>query len=81
MDLYRDILLQALTHKGKLKITFEGISIENPDRVVEDICYKTLQRIRDILDNDALDDFECVERIVKLLEGIGSDGGSRHDFG
>ena len=79
MDLYKDILIETLS-KYNAKITFENIKTESPNEIVEKTCYKTLQRIRRVLDNDSLDDFECIERIVKLLENIGSDGMSRHDF-
>ena len=42
---------------------------------------RALERIRDILADSALDDFECVERIVQVMEGLGADCGDRHDFG
>ena len=39
-----------------------------------------LQRIKAVIDNDSLSDFDCVEEIVCIFEEFGSDGGSRHDF-
>lgn len=44
----------------------------------EALC--TLQRIRDILDDERRSDFECIEEIVNILwyAGIAT---SRHDFG
>ena len=33
-----------------------------------------------VLNNFKLDDFECIEEIVLILEDIGTGGGSRHDF-
>lgn len=80
MSEYKDILVEALS-KRKSKISFDNLRTESLNEIVELTCYKTIKRIRKILDNDKLDDFECIERIVKLLEGIGLDGGSRHDFG
>ena len=47
-------------------------------------CYKALRKIKAILENDALADSECfqqIEEIVCTFEELGSDGGSRHDFG
>lgn len=45
---------------------------------------RALLRIRDILADDALSDETCfakIEAIVSLLEELGVDCGSRHDFG
>ena len=39
-----------------------------------------LHEIRAILDDETLDDFQCVEAIVQVYEKIGANGGSRHDF-
>ena len=52
-------------------------------KLLESRCYIALQNIKDILDDDKLDDDECfmkIEKIVRLFEEMGSDGGSRHDF-
>ncbi len=81
MEIYKEILTRALIRSGNMKITFEGVKIENPNQLVEGICCKTIERIQRVLDNDELEDFECIERIVQLLEGIGVECGSRHDFG
>ncbi|MBQ2718700.1 MAG: hypothetical protein IJF73_01390 [Clostridia bacterium] len=60
-----------------------GVEIDT-EKLFEKECYKVLERIRAILNNDSLTDSECFEKIesvVCLFEEIGSDGGSRHDFG
>ena len=80
MDLYKSILIEILSRK-KVKVSFENLKTENVNDIIENTSYKTIERIRKVLDNDELEDFECIERIVKLLEEIGYDGGSRHDFG
>lgn len=80
MDLYKDILVEVLS-KQKIKVVFENLQTDNPAAVTEKICYKTIQSIRRVLDNEKLDDYQCIERIVRLLEKMGSDGGIRHDFG
>ena len=41
---------------------------------------RALERIRDILADSALDDFECVEQIVQVMETLGIACGDRHDF-
>lgn len=42
---------------------------------------RVLERIRDILADSALDDFECVEQIVQVMETLGIACGDRYDFG
>ncbi|MBQ7340576.1 MAG: hypothetical protein IJW41_00185 [Oscillospiraceae bacterium] len=82
MELYKEILSHALS-KGELKITFPG-NESDLSKIVEGEAYKTLQRIKEILSDDSLDDPECfmkIEDIVCAFESLGSDGGSRHDFG
>ena len=52
--------------------------------LVSDAAARALLRIRDILADDALSDETCfakIEAIVSLLEELGVDCGSRHDFG
>ena len=43
---------------------------------------RALAEIRRILDEDTPDEtcFEKIERVVKVYEAIGADGGARHDF-
>lgn len=56
----------------------------NAKEIVEMECYKALQKIKAIIEDDSLEDTECfmkIEKIVCLFEQIGSNGGSRHDFG
>ena len=53
-------------------------------KIVELECYKALKEIRNILDDDSLDDatcFQTIEEIVCVFEEMGFNGGSRHDFG
>ena len=43
---------------------------------------RALAEIRRILDENTPDEtcFEKIERVVKVYEAIGADGGARHDF-
>ncbi|MBQ3054680.1 MAG: hypothetical protein IJC88_01090 [Oscillospiraceae bacterium] len=82
MDLYRDLLAEMIK-KGELDIA-RLQSKETIDALIEMKCYRVLLSIREILDDDTIDDpacFERIERIVSLFEQLGSNGGSRHDFG
>ena len=49
-------------------------------QIIELKSLQTLQKIKTVIEDDSLSDFECVERIVRIFESIGSDGGNRHDF-
>ena len=82
MELYKEILAHALMY-GEVRLV-----LQNPDFSVEGIvegeCYKALQTIKAIIEDDSLEDDACfmkIEEIVRTLEEIGSTGGSRHDFG
>jgi len=80
MELYRNLLAEMI-RKGEIGAVE---SKEELDTLIEMKCYRVLLTIRKILDDDTLDDpacFEKIECIVCLFESIGSDGGSRHDFG
>lgn len=82
MTLYQEILAHALS-KGEVRITFPG-NESDLCQIVENKAYQTLQKIKDVLSDDSLDDPECfmrIEEIVCAFESLGSDGGSRHDFG
>ena len=78
-NLYQNVLIKVLSQQD-IKVTFENLSIESPNEIVEKASFAALHKIREVLDNDGLQDFECVERIIAILEEIGTDGGSRHDF-
>ncbi|MBQ8748363.1 MAG: hypothetical protein IJZ14_00905 [Oscillospiraceae bacterium] len=82
MDLFKEIFIQAL-RTGEISVSFSGQ--ESPvAEVINGKCFQALQKIKEIIDDDSLADTECfmrIEEIVCALEEIGSNGGSRHDFG
>ena len=52
--------------------------------LAHDRAYEALVKIKKILEEDHLSDQDCfgrIEEIVRVYEELGSDGGSRHDFG
>lgn len=72
-------LLNQAAKSGQIHINVDfDKTIEN---MVSDICFQTIWKIHDILDNDELSDFDCIEQIVCALEEINFNGGCRHDFG
>ena len=78
MKLYQEILAWEFAN---------SLSVELQDdlqKIVEMKCYQALEEIKKDLDDETLDDPECfhkIEKIVCIFEEMGSDGGSRHDFG
>lgn len=79
MELYDDILYQALLHEMQVLHNCEEIKI-----VLESKCYQALYKIQRILKDDSLKDSECflkIEEIVSVFEDLGSHCGNRHDFG
>ena len=81
MELYGELLCDFFMEKG-VKITLaEDVDLAN---VVETECYKALCEIKEIIQDNTLDDSDCfekIEEIVCLLESKGIDCGTRHDFG
>ncbi len=49
---------------------------------MEQECYQALLKIKEIIEDESLNDAECfekIEEIIRVLEFVGSNGGSRHD--
>ena len=84
MDLYREMLEKMVEEASIGALLEKKMEASDWPKQPEMRCDQALCRIRDILWDDALNDAECflkIEEIVQVLEEIGSDGGSRHDFG
>lgn len=82
MELYEEIIIHALEKQQISLAALEQTSYMA--KIVEGVCYRTLRRIKEIVEDDSLTDEACfwkIEEIVVALEQIGSDGGTRHDFG
>ena len=78
MELYEALILQEFGKDCIIKAEIDYAQI------VSSASYKALEQIREILDRDDLDDADCfqrIEEIVRVFEAMGSNGGSRHDFG
>ena len=83
MELYQEILVHLLTTQ-QIEVNIPALQPGALEHIVESICYQTLLRIQEIVQDDCFDDAECFQRIEEIVctfEAIGSDGGSRHDFG
>lgn len=81
MDLYKEILVGILQN-SEIKVTFPEIDINSLD-IIEMKSYSTLVKIKEIINDDSLDDHGCfmkIEEIICLFEELGSGAGTRHDF-
>lgn len=80
MELYRELLIEILRWE-EMEVTFPQIEDSLAD-IVNLKSVQALQKIRDIVRDDRLEDDECfmqIEEVVCTLEVLGSDGGLRHD--
>ena len=81
MELYRELLLTILKQE-KVEVVFSNLRL-NPTELTELTCYKALQKIKAIIEDDSLEDNECflkIEEIICVFENLGSNCGGRHDF-
>ncbi len=82
MELYQEIIMNLLSTQ-EMQISFPGLQLDI-NKLVESECYKALQGIHQVLQDDTLNDTQCfekIEEIVCIFETLGSSGGNRHDFG
>lgn len=82
MEHYKEILINVLKDED-VSISFPNLKIDTTE-IVHLSCYQALMAIKTIFTSEELDDKECfqrIEKIVSLFEALGSDGGSRHEFG
>ena len=78
MDFLKEILINILA-KEKISISFSNSNSDLAE-IIETKSFKALQKIKSIIEDNGLSDFECIERIVCVFEEIGSNGGDRHDY-
>ena len=80
MDLWQE-MVRGLVEGGVMEIRFPQMT--DIEKIFEMRCYQALLAIKQIIEDDALDDPTCflkIEEIVRVYEKMGSDGGGRHDF-
>ena len=75
MERYEELLLSAWRKNPTLQNELVAF--------LQSECYIALEKIKAIIADDTLSDSECfmkIERIICILENLGSDGGNRHDY-
>ncbi len=81
MELWKEIICNLLQ---KETVEIRLLSTGSIDSLFESECYKALQKIKMILEDEMLDDKDCfmkIEEIVRVFEEMGSGCSGRHDFG
>ncbi len=81
MEFYKEILARAL-EKQTFICVFPELNLTAKE-LVEIESYQALEKIRDIIADDTLEDPECfmkIDEIVSLLWEMGGGYCSRHDF-
>ena len=81
MELYKEILINVL-EKQRAEVYFPVLKISAKE-IVELTCYKSLKQIKEVLEDDSLDDAECfakIEEIVCIFEKNCGGVFYRHDF-
>ena len=81
MELWTEILAHHLAAE-QAQIVFPNLKIST-SAIVEGECYRALKKIKQILEDDSLNDPECflkIDAIVSVLECLGSDAGRRHNY-
>ncbi len=79
--MYKELLSRVLS-QSCMEVRFPDLK-PDAQAIVEMECYKALKRIKEILEDDELEDEECfmkIEEIVCVFEDLGMGCGSRHDF-
>lgn len=81
MNFCEEVLVHLL--ERELRENFPQM-LENAVAQIDSECCTALCKIKKIVADDNLSDQECfmrIEKIICALEDVGSNGGSRHDFG
>ena len=73
-------ILEKVLEKEEINVIFPNLKMSVVE-IVETECYQALQKIKAVIEDDILEDFECIEKIVCIFEEMDSNGGNRHDFG
>lgn len=77
-------LLRQMEREALLETVYDERRLSDAEikTLLNERSVRALAEIRRILDEDTPDEtcFEKIERVVKVYEAIGADGGARHDF-
>ena len=81
MELYKDILC-TLLQNAAVDVRFPDLAL--PCDFFGTVCYRTLKKIKAVIEDDTLDDPTCfskIEEIMEIFEELCGKIPHRHDFG
>ena len=81
MELYKELLINVLQNQ-KIEVSFPDLEMD-VKKISELKCYQALCQIKEVLEDDTLEDSECfekIERIVCIFEDNFGSLSYRHDF-
>ena len=77
-------LLRQMEREALLETVYDERRLSDAEiqTLLKERSVRALAEIHRVLDEDTPDEtcFEKIERVVKVYEAIGTDGGARHDF-
>ena len=68
MELYKELIMHILS-QGEIKIIFPDLNIDIAN-IVELEAYKVLNEIKEIIEDNTLDDPECFARIDAIIHAF-----------
>lgn len=80
MEPINEILVRLLSQQT-MRVEFPGLDMERLEQAMAQKGFSLLLEIQSVLADDALSDFDCVEKLVRIFEREDIPCGSRHDFG
>lgn len=75
----KEILTEILS-KEKCSVEF-NLSEDRLARLINEKFFVTLIKIIELLEDNSLNDFMCIDAIMSIFEDMGINLGNRHDFG
>lgn len=78
MELLNEILVGILKREG-IHSSLQDLATITTE-VLDSECCRALGRIKMILEDKSLTDFDCIEEIVSVFEELGSGCSFRHDY-
>ena len=77
-------LLRQMEREALLETVYDERRLSDAEikTLLNERSVRALAEIHRVLDEDTPDEicFEKIERVIKVYEAIGADGGARHDF-
>ncbi|MCL2564814.1 MAG: hypothetical protein FWE24_03260 [Defluviitaleaceae bacterium] len=80
MEKFFKEVLSGILENEDIQVIFPNLDMSAAKILVEAKSFGALYKIKTIIENDSLSDYQCIEEIICILESIGSNGGNRHDF-